>query len=63
MENNNLLYRIHEKLRIFFRPFYDNGSCLTAEEGYRQKIYEPIYSKSKNCKNDDSTSASKTALL
>ncbi len=48
MKKNKWLDRILEKLRIFLRPFYDNGSSLTAEKGYRQKIYEPMYSKSKN---------------
>lgn len=48
MKKNKWLDRILEKLRIFLRPFYDNGSSLTAEKGCRQKIYEPMYSKSKN---------------
>lgn len=48
MEKSNLFYRILEKLRIFLRPIYDNGSSRTAEEQHGAKTYEPIYSKSKN---------------
>ncbi|MGB5818691.1 MAG: hypothetical protein WBG90_04340 [Saonia sp.] len=48
MKKNHLLYEILEKLRIFLKPLYDNGSSLTTEEGNRPKVFEPIYAKSKN---------------
>ncbi len=47
IKKNNWLYEIIEKLRIFLRPIYDNGSSRTAEEQDGTKTYEPIYSKSK----------------
>ena len=48
MEKNNLLHGILAKLKNFVRPIYDNGSSRTAEQQYRPKNYEPVYSKSKN---------------
>lgn len=50
MEKNNLLYGILEKVRSFLRPIYDNGSFLTAAEGYRPKTYGSINSKLKDIK-------------
>ncbi|PKA97462.1 hypothetical protein B0O79_1126 [Flavobacteriaceae bacterium MAR_2009_75] len=48
MKKKHVLYEILEKLKIFLRPFYDNGNSLTTEEGIHSKIYEPTYTKSKN---------------
>lgn len=45
VEKNHLLYGILEKLKIFLRPFYDNGSSLTTEGENRPTTYEPFYSK------------------
>ena len=53
MKKNHLLYKVFEKSKTFFRPFFDNGSSLTTEGGHRQKVFEPIYAKSRNNKGKD----------
>jgi hypothetical protein len=44
IKKNRLLYAVVEKLKNFLRPFYDNGSSVTAEVESRSKGYEPFYS-------------------
>lgn len=45
MKTKNWLSKVLEESRSFLRPFYDNGSSPTTENGYRPKNYQSIYSK------------------
>jgi hypothetical protein len=40
IKKNHLLYGVVEKLKSFLRPFYDNGSSVTAEVENRATTYE-----------------------
>ncbi len=44
IKKNNLFNRIVGKSRSFLRPFYDNGSSVTAQLENRPMTYEPFYS-------------------
>jgi hypothetical protein len=46
-KKSNFLYHAMNRLKIFMRPFYDNGSSQSAQEINIQGPYQSIYVKSK----------------
>lgn len=49
-KKNDLLYRIHGKLRNFLRPIYYNGSSVTLKEIEAAKAIQAVMLKLKNTK-------------